>query len=52
MKKVSIIIPVYNVEKYVEQCLDSVVKQTYPNVEIIIVENGSTDNTLMKLEKY
>ena len=49
---VSVIIPVYNCEKYIEEALNSVYKQTYPNVEIIVVDDGSTDRTLNILEKH
>lgn len=37
---ISVIIPVFNVEKYLRQCVDSVVNQTYPNIEIILVDDG------------
>ena len=51
--KLSIIVPVYNVEKYIEKCLDSLVNQTISNgYEIIIVNDGSTDNSLDICEKY
>lgn len=45
MKKISIIIPIYNVEKFLPQCLDSVLAQTYQNLEIILVNDGSTDRS-------
>lgn len=49
---VSIIIPVYNVEKYLERCIESVINQTYKNIEIILVNDGSTDNSLSICKKY
>ena len=52
MPKVSIIIPVYNVENYIEKCLDSLVNQTIDDIEIIIVNDGSTDNSKEKIAKY
>ena len=51
-KKVSVIIPAYNVEKYIKKCLESLLEQTYKNYEIIIVNDGSTDNTLNILKEY
>ena len=52
MTKVSVIIPVYNVEKYLRECLDSVVNQTLKDIEIICVNDGSTDNSLEILKEY
>ena len=49
---VSVIIPVYNAEAYLEECLDSVVNQTLKNIEIICVNDGSTDNSLDILKEY
>ena len=46
MKKVSVIIPLYNEEKYITACVESVINQTYKNLEIIIVDDKSTDNSL------
>ena len=51
-KKISIIIPVYNVEKYLSRCLESVINQSYKNIEIIIVNDGSTDNSFDICNKY
>ena len=50
--KISVIIPVYNVEKYLPKCLDSVINQTLKEIEIICVDDGSTDNSINVLEKY
>ena len=52
MKKLSIIIPVYNTEKYLSRCLDSAVNQTLKDIEIICVNDGSTDNSLKILQEY
>ena len=55
MKKnplVSVIVPVYNVEKYLRQCLDSILGQTYKNLEIIIVNDGSTDSSANIIKEY
>ena len=51
-KKISVIIPVYNVEKYIRQCLESVINQTYKNLEIIIVNDGTKDNSIKIVEEY
>ena len=50
--KVSIIIPVYNTSKYLNQCLDSVVNQTLQEIEIICIDDGSTDDSLKILNEY
>ena len=52
MAEVSIIVPVYNVEKYLSFCLDSLVNQTFKDIEIICVNDGSTDNSAEVLEHY
>lgn len=52
MPKVSIIVPVYNVEKYIEKCLNSLVKQTMEDIEIIIVNDGSKDNSINVINKF
>lgn len=52
MPKVTVIIPVYNAEKYIEECLDSLLRQTYLDFEIVCVDDGSTDRSLEILRRY
>lgn len=49
---ISIIIPVYNTSKYLTRCLESIIKQTYQNIEIICIDDGSTDNSFKIIKKY
>ncbi|EEU7037458.1 glycosyltransferase family 2 protein, partial [Campylobacter jejuni] len=51
MKKIGVVIPIYNVEKYLRECLDSVINQTYTNLEIILVNDGSTDEHSLNITK-
>ncbi|EGZ8419002.1 glycosyltransferase [Campylobacter coli] len=51
MKTVGVVIPIYNVEKYLRECLDSVINQTYTNLEIILVNDGSTDENSLNIAK-
>ena len=52
MDLISVIVPVYNAEKSVERCLKSIIKQSYKNLEIIIINDGSTDKSLNICEKF
>jgi len=52
MAKISILIPVYNVELYLEECLNSVIHQTEKDLEIVCVDDASTDQSLKILKKY
>ena len=45
MKLASIVVPVYNIESYIEKCIESLISQTYENIEIILVDDGATDNS-------
>ena len=49
---ISVIVPVYNVEEYLEECLESIQKQTYTNIEVILVNDGSTDGSKEICERY
>ena len=51
-EKITVIVPVYNVENYLNKCLDSILKQTYQNLEIIVVNDGSTDNSGTICQEY
>lgn len=52
MKKISIIVPVYNVKKYVEKCIQSLINQSYKNIEIILVDDGSNDRSNKIIDEY
>ena len=52
MVKVSVIVPIYNAEQYLEQCLDSIVNQTLKDIEIILIDDGSTDGSAEVCQKY
>lgn len=51
-KKVSIIVPVFNVKNYIKRCIESIINQTYSNIEIILVDDGSTDNSGNICDEY
>ena len=52
MLLISVIVPIFNVENYLEQCIESIISQTYKNLEIILVNDGSTDNSLEICKRY
>lgn len=49
---ISVVVPAYNIEKYIERCIKSILSQTYSNIEIIIVDDGSTDDTACIIDEY
>lgn len=52
LEKISVIVPIYNIEQYLKNCVDSIIKQTYKNLEIILVDDGSTDNSGKICDEY
>lgn len=50
--KISIIVPAYNVEEYIAKCIESLINQTFRNIEIIVIDDGSTDNTGLLIDQY
>ena len=52
MPLISVIVPIYNVEKYLDRCVDSIINQTYKNLEIILVDDGSPDNCPQMCDDY
>ena len=52
MDVISIIVPVYNAEKYLEECIQSILNQTYPAIELVLINDGSKDDSRTICEKY
>ena len=52
MKKISVIVPIYNSEKYISNCIDSILSQEYKDFELLLINDGSTDNTINIINSY
>ena len=52
MDKITVVVPVYNAEKYLCKCIDSIINQTYSNIEVLLINDGSTDRSLSLLKNY
>lgn len=50
--KISVIVPIYNMENYLKRCVESILNQTYTNLEIILVDDGSTDSSLRNMPVF
>ena len=50
--KVSVIVPIYNTQEFLGECLDSIIEQTYKNIEVICVDDGSTDSSPKIIDSY
>ena len=52
MKNISVIVPIYNSEKYISRCIDSILNQEYKDFELLLINDGSTDNTINIINSY
>ncbi len=52
MDKISVIVPVYNVDKYLSSCIESIINQNYKNIEILLIDDGSVDDSAKICKEY